>query len=86
MRPVRFRFDCNRRCSLLPAVLYCAVPPLIRFRSSGEDCYRFTLDAPPLGQKSRVTVFPPAMPPLVDLFYIPFLTELPPSAFAVSFL
>jgi len=77
----------------LPAVLSCAAPPLIRSRSSGEDCSRssgedcsrFALGAPPQGQKSQVTAFPPAMPPLADLFYIPFLTELPPSAFAASF-
>ena len=69
----------------LPAVLSCATPPLIRSCFSSEDCSRFAPDAPPQGQKSRVTAFPPAMPPLADLFYILFLTELPPSAFAASF-
>jgi len=69
----------------LPAALSCAAPPLIRSRSSSEDCSRFALGAPPQDQKSQVTAFPPAMPPLADLFYIPFLTELPPSAFAASF-
>ena len=67
------------------AFLRCAAPPLIRSRSSGEDYSRFVPDALPQGQKSRVTAFPPAMPPLADLFYILFLTELPPSALAASF-